>query len=81
MKNDEIKVGKSYRMRGSLDRHVLDILSHPAGDKFCQEYREVILEVIGGKHPGRCEKQSLEWFAYHAAAEIQRPGQQSEKSK
>lgn len=71
MTPDEIEIGKSYHMGpGRIDRRVIDIRHYPHGRPYVGEYREVESEFLGGKHPGRRVKESLEWFAEAARYEI-----------
>lgn len=67
MAPDEIEIGKTYLMaRGALPRRVIDIIWHPAGGEFVKEYREAVVEVVGGKNGGRIAKESLGWIAENA---------------
>jgi hypothetical protein len=72
MKPDSIEIGKTYQMLGRLlDRHVVDIIWHPAGGSYAREYREIVLEIRGGKRPGRIERGPLAWFAANAHRAIE----------
>lgn len=71
MTPDQIEIGKTYRMsNGALDRKVLDINWYPAEKRgFIREYREVVVEIVGGKSHGKRTKESLLWFANSAVRE------------
>jgi hypothetical protein len=71
MSPDRIEIGKTYRMSGrALDRKVIDIFSYPRGDPYVGEYQEVVVEIIGGKYPGRTAKEPLTWFASSAMCTV-----------
>jgi len=70
---DNIEIGKTYEMkRGALPRKILDIIWHPAGDPYVQEYREAIVEVLGGRR--RRAKENLDWIAANALRVTSRGG-------
>lgn len=70
MNIDSIDVGKTYQMRrGAQPRYIVDIIWHPAGEKFVKEYLEAVVQ-IWGKNGVRTAKESLEWIAENAIREV-----------
>lgn len=70
MKPEQIKVGRTYRMKGRAhDRRIVDIVTCTAtiaGD--VADYQMAVVEIAGGS--GRRYKEYLPWLAMDAIEEV-----------